>query len=447
MIRRYKWPLIAVIGTVIFGLVWFLMTGPRPMMLPGQADIVGFSADGRALATIDQDGKACLWDPETGQSLKDLAGELADLPFPFSPDGRYHLARESKDIRSRRVLVDTKSGKSILRFVYPETARFYKQLAFGFARAGRYFSAPTHTEENGHAMSVWRLPEGEQVFSQTNLVALSMSPDGQKFAVSSINENFDAKKIELLSIRDRTAESTLDKTEYHVMTSQSVAFSSAGDHLVVCSDGGNGFPSTVTVLDIETKQVLAEHEIRSHALCGPRFIRDDHLIAVDIGIDGGPIAILLANTDQPGVAWKVDALSSNLLWGVTAAKTRDELSEWLEINVFKISSNHAPRITNASPFVKLKFPIDQWGYRPRCSISNDGERVAVAFQYGYSESSGMSNSTMITVVDVPSKQVILRYRSKDHAHNVHFSPDGRFIAFENSVLSPGVGVIRIPDQN
>ena len=441
-VSRCKWLVVAAIAALALAAAWYFMTRLRPLVLEGQDQVLGFSADGRVLATIDQSGKGRLWDTETGKPRNDLAGELAELPFPFSPDGRYRLDLESVDMLRRRVLVETITGEPIFRFSYPADHGFYQKLAFGFTPDGNYLYAPiSDAEVTFPATSVWSLPDGNQIYLGKQ-IALAVSPDGEHLFTAAITENAKAKRLELFNIGDQVVESSFEKLDSYVTSTACVAFSSAGDRVAVCWDGGAMARSQVKVLDIRSKQILAEHEIRSHYLFRPRFIQNDQLIAVNQDSATGPISICLAKSDHSGSEWDLNALSANRQWGVTAYRARDIPTQRFAIDVFKISPDQATGVTNEYPSIKLKFPIDQWGYPSTCDISNDGVRVAVSFDRNYPVRVGNESPT-IAVVDIPSQKVIWRWRSGDEPRDLRLSPDGRFVAFNTSSLDPDVNVFRI----
>ena len=53
---RHKWWLIAAMCALVILAAWYVMTRQRALVLWGQDQVVGFSADGRVLATIARDG-------------------------------------------------------------------------------------------------------------------------------------------------------------------------------------------------------------------------------------------------------------------------------------------------------------------------------------------------------------------------------------------------------
>lgn len=154
-----RWVAVVICALFVVG-VWWNISRPRWKVLDGQDHVVGFSADGRVLATIDQNGIGYLWDPETGESRDDLAGKVTGLPFPFSPDGRYHVARlpfsalvpdknmdllQLKDAwiaqlsASNRVSVrETLSKRAIIEWFSGMDS--FQARRLGFASNGKYFS-------------------------------------------------------------------------------------------------------------------------------------------------------------------------------------------------------------------------------------------------------------------------------------------------------------------
>lgn len=446
MMRRHKWRLTAVIGILFLACAWCVMSLPTPLVLKDQRHVVGFSADGRVLATIDQNGKGCLWDPVTGQSRINLAGELSGLRFPFTPDGRYCVDLAVANHLDRRVVSNVKTGEPLFRYSYPASAGFYQTMAFGFTPDGRYFYSPI-SDTNGDfaATGVWSLPDGSQVHLGEE-PTLAMSPDGEHLAIVSQPQTHESRRVELYSLGEQRVESSFDlfnsSFDFYL-----AAFSSTGDRLLVWLEGMSRMPMPVKVVDVLSSQISAEHQFRCYRLFRPRFIQNDQLFSVHRDSDAGPIAICLATADHSGIAWDIDALSANDRWGVKAFRATDELSEWFEIDIFKISADQAAEVTNQYPAATMKFPLDQWGYPPRCNISNDASRVAVSYRYDYSDKIGISDSSKIVVVDVASQDVIWKWQGKVHPDNVQLSPDGRFVAFENSILSPGVKVFQLPDEN
>ncbi|MCS7468877.1 WD40 repeat domain-containing protein [Stieleria sp. ICT_E10.1] len=425
------------------------MSRPRPYVLEGQGQLAGFSADELALATIGRDGVGYLWDPKTGRPCDDLAGMLTGLPFPFSSDGSYRIDLEPANPVSGKgpfqngILVDLKSGESIIRFRVPFSDKFGPRM--GFTPDGRYFySAIADSGGGAVATAVWSLPDGNQIYLG-KIVEMAISPSGEHFATQSVTDDNQAIMLGLFSIRNQVIESWL--TSYSWLTSRKIAaFSSEGDRLVVCVEGGSMGRASVQVWDVRSKQILAEHEIRSYGLYRPRFIHDDQLVAVHQDSTDGPIAICLSKSNRPGIAWKVDSLSANDHWGVRA----DRNDGRLDIRIFAISADQASPMINEFPTTTLSFPQGDWGGPFKCEITNDASRVAVRYMDHYSSGNGMqvAPTHAIAVIDVSSQKVIWERHDDFRLGelDVQLSPDGNCIAIKTPAPNSAVKVFRLPRQ-
>src|SRR5262249_15501747 len=71
--------------------VWQTATGKRVLLRPVPEGfnmlVMAFTPDGKTLATSDEDGSLCLWDPHTGKRLTAIKGDPA-YTLAFGPDGK-----------------------------------------------------------------------------------------------------------------------------------------------------------------------------------------------------------------------------------------------------------------------------------------------------------------------------------------------------------------------
>jgi WD40 repeat protein len=86
--------------------LWNVGTGQQIRILNGGSAAVAFSPDGKRLATSG-DGKTTLWDPDTGESVRNVD---AAIVFGFSPDGKL-LAAAGQDKAVR--LYDPATGNPL----------------------------------------------------------------------------------------------------------------------------------------------------------------------------------------------------------------------------------------------------------------------------------------------------------------------------------------------
>jgi WD40 repeat protein len=95
-------------------LLWDASSGEVLRALRGHTGLVnavGWSADGRLLASASSDHSARLWDPDTGEALAKLTGHGDDVnSVAISPDG-HRIATGSFD---GTVRVWTRAGECLL---------------------------------------------------------------------------------------------------------------------------------------------------------------------------------------------------------------------------------------------------------------------------------------------------------------------------------------------
>ena len=92
---------------------------------------VGFSADGKRLATASNDATARIWDAVTGESLRTLVEDRAVTSVAFSPDGRF-LLTASLDHKGRLWNSETGERIQVLNWHYGRV------IDANFSRDGRW---------------------------------------------------------------------------------------------------------------------------------------------------------------------------------------------------------------------------------------------------------------------------------------------------------------------
>jgi WD40 repeat protein len=140
----------------------------------GSVMAAAFSLDGRTACTGDEEGTACLWDVDKGQSRAQLKHEDAVLDIAFSPNGRF-LLTGSRDRRAR--LWDLASGAQ------PQLGA---ELWHGDAVRAVAFSPDGKTALTGSEDGTARLwdtatgkPVGQPLVHQNHVVAVAFSADGR----------------------------------------------------------------------------------------------------------------------------------------------------------------------------------------------------------------------------------------------------------------------------
>jgi WD40 repeat protein len=195
-VKSYLLWIAVLIGILVVSSVWHFMTRPQWRTIEGQDHVVGFSSDGRVLATIGKDGIGYLWDPETGLSRDDLAGKVTGLQFPFSPDGRYHVtllpANVDTPFFGAAAVVETKSKRRLFKFDY-DTRMTLEQRKLSFTSDGEFFFSMGAMVD--HKSSVWSLPDGKKVFTDSKPL-FAISNNGEKVA------RYNPRILEVVRVHD-----------------------------------------------------------------------------------------------------------------------------------------------------------------------------------------------------------------------------------------------------
>jgi WD40 repeat protein/serine/threonine protein kinase len=161
--------------------LWDAATGEETRTLTGHTrpvTSVAFSPDGRRLASASRDGTVRLWDAATGQEIRTLTAHTAIESVAFSPDGR-RLASASADLAVR--LWDTETGQE-LRTLTGHTDRV---LRVAFSPDGRRLASASQDR----TVKLWDVDTGREVHTlrghQARVNGVVFSPDGQRLASAS----------------------------------------------------------------------------------------------------------------------------------------------------------------------------------------------------------------------------------------------------------------------
>ncbi|WP_327009712.1 hypothetical protein OHA72_22280 [Dactylosporangium sp. NBC_01737] len=264
--------------------VWDLDTGQYRTLTghTGPVSAVGYSPDGHHLASASLDGTVRVWDLDTGQ-YRTLTGHTDGVSAAgYSPDGR-HLASASNDRTVRVWDLDTGQSRTL-------TGHTDGVLAAGYSPDGHHLASASYDG----TVRVWDLDTGQSrtLTGHTDGVsAAGYSPDGRHLASASNDRTVRVWDLDTGQSRTLTG---------HTDGVSAAGYSPDGRHLASASSDG-----TVRVWDLDTGQ--------SRTLTG----HTDGVSAVGYSPDGRHLAS--ASNDRTVRVWDLDTGQSRTLTGHTGA--------------------------------------------------------------------------------------------------------------------------------
>ncbi len=444
MIGRHKRWLIAALAALVLAAGWYLTTRPRSRVLEGQDHVVGFSADGSVLATTGRDGVGYLWDPETGQIRDELAGKVVGLTFPFSPDGRYHLAsapvispisvatadlpyvkdkliaqfENQANTSPLAAVTETKSKREVFEF-HLDSFNTFRARLLGFTPNGKFFFSQRVQADSSlrDTSCVWSLPDGRKLYDQYSYL-LAISGDGEKLASASgeIIKGTQRHFLDIVRVNDGKTELAFEPAPF---SSQGTAFSADGRRVLQIGSRSMGW-GVAALFDLETnKQAIVE---RMPLLIGfggpvvPRFIHGDQLVEVQRLVPRFQwVTVCTATTEDFRIVWDARSISSNKAWCF-----REEYAQGKQtvLKVFRVSPEVAAKTKGQDPAPTYEFTFDSLLYPRQTAVSDDGRIVVMACR-----------RSDLMVVDMIDKEVLLQKTfDPSWIWGIYLSPNGRLTA-------------------
>ncbi len=425
-------------GTVT---LWDADTGDQLRTLAGHDGwvvSVAFSPDGHTLATSGNDGTVTLWNPDTGDPLRTLTGHDGwVVSVAFSPDG-HTLATSGND--------------GTVTLWNPDTGDPLRTLTAGGSGSTVTFSPDGDTLATGGddgTIRLWNPDTGDPLRTLTvgsSGDTVTFSPDGQTLATSS-----NGGKVRMWDMDTGEQLRTLPSKDGVVY---SVAFDPDGDTLATGSDDG-----TIRLWNADTAEehrALPGHDTTVNAVA---FSPDGHLLAT--GSDDGTIRLWDPDTDQerrplPGHNGRVcsvafspdgDTLATGgddgtvRLWNPDTGDTLRTLTGHDGV-VFSVafSPDGDTLATSGDDDTVRLWDVDT-GEEIRRLPGRDGWAFSVAFSPdGDTLATGRDDGT-IRLWDVDTGDQLRTLSSRDSwVFSVAFSPDGRTLA-----TGGNAGMVRLWD--
>jgi WD40 repeat protein len=162
-----------------------LPTGAERCVIKAPTPRFAFTPDGKALLTIDETGRAVLWDAAKGDKVRDLEGALVNKDFcilGISKDGRTVAALDGGWESAARIVVwNAATGKRVARPAGHEST----VTCIAYAPGGKLLASGSLDR----TVRLWNAATGEHLRLVTThndtIAAVAVSPDGKLLASSS----------------------------------------------------------------------------------------------------------------------------------------------------------------------------------------------------------------------------------------------------------------------
>jgi WD40 repeat protein len=404
------------------------------IVLKGQRIPVGYSADGKYLATLDIHGRGHLWEAHTGALRDDMGGHVQGLELPFSPDGRYHVAQRFEDPASNyseASVVETQTGRTLLSFRCWSGA-LYGGIGFT-PDASRFFAVDTPERAGRYSSKIWELPSGREIRTFEEVGAKAISPDGKTLAVfEEGNRDFGNGHLSLWQVDDGRKVLTLLDTDDFTL---SATFSSDGGRLAVCRQGGLAATSLMQIFDVQSGEELISKRIPWGHFRNPVFYSGDKLIRLHqqspmmrLFLGNQPESVWSTEPERFVVAWAADSVSQNGRWAVSVLGQEGSSASEQTIRIYSVTPDAASREPLGKPENLTDFTVNTGDIQATTSrITNNGRYVVII-----GNRSGMTGkSDALALVDCKSQKLIRWFSIGNLGwvyHNFEVSPDGSTIA-------------------